>query len=66
MKVEHEDCILKVECSEFTVFLKATVEVLKRRLRELQYIKSKKEKVFRVYCGRDPRLYSVSPRVCDC
>ena len=35
-KVENEDFILKVEHSDFTVFLKATVEVLKTHLRELQ------------------------------
>ena len=32
-KVENEDFILKVEHSDFTVFLKATVEVFKRHLR---------------------------------
>ena len=34
--IENEDFILKVEHSDFTVFLKVTVEVLKRYLRELQ------------------------------
>ena len=48
------------------VFLKATVEVLKRHLRELQQIKRKKENVSRVNWGRDPKLYSVSPSVCNC
>ena len=35
LEVENEDFILKVEHSDFTVFLKATVEVFKRHLREL-------------------------------
>jgi hypothetical protein len=34
--VENEDFILKVEHSDFTVFLKATVDVLRTHLRELQ------------------------------
>jgi hypothetical protein len=34
--VENEDFIRKVEHSDLTVFLKATVEVLKTHLRELQ------------------------------
>ena len=63
--MENEDFILKVEHNDFTVFLKATVEVLKRHLRELQWIKLKRENVFKVNCRRDPELYSVSPRVCD-
>ena len=45
--------------------MKATVEVLKRHLRELQWIKLKRENVFKVNCRWDPELYSVSPRVCD-
>ena len=65
MKVEAEDFILKVEHSDFMVFLKATVEVLKTHLRELHLIKPKTENVFRVSCGWDPKLHSVSPRVCN-
>ena len=61
--MENEDFILKVEHRDFTVFLKATVEVLKRHLRELQQIKRKKENVSRVNWGRNPNC-TLSPPAC--